>query len=441
MYLNKENVIKYQKEILKIVKGIKNKRASSKNQDDDSKTDPIVAALLLNEDGKTITSYRSEMLEGDHAEYNLFMNKLGGENHSNDILFVSLEPCSHDSRISTISCSELIVKSHIKKVYMGTFDPDPLVKGEGYTYLICNGVDVELFEEPFQKELIDINKDFFKSKIIGGDDFRRFYRDVCKNEIDKEAMAFYLMATSLDTKEKIINQPFDVLLKQIKQYNIDLQVFNQFYNDVLKKHYVYPSVINSKRTVECEIGFKLAFYKNPNRFYRGTSIRIIDKSLKLEQPPMVCAESNILSALKAIDIVIGLSKKYESGNDKKDQLFKQVLREMIINAVCHKSYNSFAPVIVVLRNNCIEIENPVDKEKVDIDALNEFSMPTNPTNGSLADIAIEVGAMEGSGKGSDDLKKYLQLFSHNGTDISNKKPYRIISDIMIVKIPYPNPVE
>ena len=444
MHLNKEDIIKYQKEVLRMAQDIKNKRTISNNQDDDSKTDPIVTALLLGEDGNTITSYRSEMIEGDHAEYNLFMNKLGGENHSGDVLFVSLEPCSHDSRLSTISCSELIVKSHIKKVYMGTFDPDPLVKGEGYTYLVCNGVDVELFEEQFQKELIDINKEFFASKIISDDDFRRFYRDVCKNEIDAEAMTLYLMTSSSDTKEKIIGLPFDALLEHVKQYYNDLlnktnemDIYEQFYKDVSKKHYVYPCIANSKRVVECETGFKLAFFKNPNRFYRGTSIRIIDKSSKIEQSPIVCSGSNLLSALKAIDIVVGLSKKNESGDDVKDQLFKRVLREMIINAVCHKSYNSFAPVIIVLRKDCIEIENPIDKEKVDIKALNNFSMPTNPINGSLADIAIDVGAMEGSGKGSDDLKKYMKLFKSDNLGINKKKPYVIISDIMVVTLPYP----
>ena len=149
------DVLEKQKKVVDKIKELRKSMEGSHDIDNKEKINPLVVALLVSPDNEEIFSYRSECFDGDHAEYNLFMNKLKGTNHSNDILFVSLEPCNHDSRINTISCSELIVKSNVKKVYMGTFDPDILVRGNGYAYLKEHGVEVELFDEKYQvKEVL-----------------------------------------------------------------------------------------------------------------------------------------------------------------------------------------------------------------------------------------------------------------------------------------------
>lgn len=444
MDISKEKLITYQREVVRMVKEIKEKRGSTKNADDNSKTDPIVAALLVSPNGNIIKSYRSEAIEGDHAEYNLFLRKLGGEDHSDDVLFVSLEPCSHDSRITTISCSELIVSAHIKKVYMGTFDPDKLVKGEGYTHLIDKGVEVELFEENFQKELIDLNKEFFISKTCSDDTFRRFLRDICKADLDFDAVVFYLMALDYRAQNKsLVGLTYESLKQLISEFRdnklkdkSEMDIYKEFYDVVKTKRYVYESIINSKRVMEGDVGFKLAFYKNPNRFYKGTCIKIINKSTKREQPPITYDKSNLISSFEAIDTVIEKTKQFSSENSKKNELFFKLIREMTLNAVCHKSYDSYSPVIITLEKKCIKFQNPIVKSKIDVDALNRFSMPTNPINGSLTDIAIDIGAMEGSGKGSDDLKKYMRFFEKPAK--TEKNLYSLTSDILIVKIPYPN---
>ena len=156
----------YQRKVVEKVKELKLKMDGNSDSDNPEKISPIVVALLVSPDGNEKMSYRSECLEGDHAEYNLFINKLIGENHSRDTLYVSLEPCNYDSRLNTISCSELIVKSGIKKVFIGSFDPDIIVRGNGYAFLKENNIDVQLFKEEYQKELIDSNWPFFSDKLF-----------------------------------------------------------------------------------------------------------------------------------------------------------------------------------------------------------------------------------------------------------------------------------
>ena len=72
-------------------------------------------------------------------------------------LICTLEPCNHIGK--TGACTEAIIESGIKKVFIGCMDPNPLVAGEGIKKLIKNGINVEVgfCEEAIQEQ----NKFFF----------------------------------------------------------------------------------------------------------------------------------------------------------------------------------------------------------------------------------------------------------------------------------------
>ncbi|MGQ9705669.1 MAG: bifunctional diaminohydroxyphosphoribosylaminopyrimidine deaminase/5-amino-6-(5-phosphoribosylamino)uracil reductase RibD [bacterium] len=57
-------------------------------------------------------------------------------------LYTTLEPCSHHGR--TPPCSEAIIKSGIKKVVVGTIDPNPSENGAGLEKLMKAGIDVQV---------------------------------------------------------------------------------------------------------------------------------------------------------------------------------------------------------------------------------------------------------------------------------------------------------
>lgn len=56
-------------------------------------------------------------------------------------LYVTLEPCCHFGR--TPPCTDLILKSGIKKVVFGALDLNPVVQGRGVEKLIANKVEIE----------------------------------------------------------------------------------------------------------------------------------------------------------------------------------------------------------------------------------------------------------------------------------------------------------
>lgn len=399
--MNNED-IRNAKKVVDKLKEVKKNNLNIHDLDNKEKVNPFVVALLVSKDGEEIFSYRSECLDGDHAEYNLFMNKLNGSNHSNDVLFVSLEPCNHDSRNNTISCSELIVKANIKKVYMGTFDPDILVRGNGYAYLKEHGVDVELFDDQFQKDLIDENWPFFKDKMFYNENSRRFLMTY-KNKLSKQAIAYYL---------ELINHFYD--------FDDEDRLYNEFYEIIIKKNYIFNEIRNSKRFVSSNEGFDLAFFENPTSKYKGAIIKIVDECELNETPSEIFNYPLIISFMKAIDFINCRIDRLIKNNKK----LKVAIRELLANAVFHKDYSSYSPIIVKIFRDKIVIANPCKPNYIDIDYLNKYDMPTNPVNGCLADIALDMKFMEGQGRGEKTLKE-MQL----------NKPYELICNILRVTIP------
>lgn len=75
-----------------------------------------------------------------HAEVKAIASVKNKELLSESTLYVNLEPCSHHGR--TPPCTDLIIKTGIKKVVIGTIDSNEKVGGQGIKRLRKNGVEV-----------------------------------------------------------------------------------------------------------------------------------------------------------------------------------------------------------------------------------------------------------------------------------------------------------
>ena len=100
---------------------------------------PLVGAILV-KDGKIIGQGFHEKFGGNHAEVNAINSCK--EEISRSVLYVTLEPCCHYGK--TPPCADLIIKNNIKKVVIGTLDPNPLVCGKGVKKLKEAGVEVKV---------------------------------------------------------------------------------------------------------------------------------------------------------------------------------------------------------------------------------------------------------------------------------------------------------
>lgn len=116
---------------------------------------PLVGAVIVKDDRIIGQGYHAKY--GDlHAERSAFANLT--EDAEGAEMYVTLEPCCHFGKQPP--CTHAIVEHKIKKVYVGSNDPNEQVAGKGITYLRDNGIEVET--EMLKEECDKLNPVFFK---------------------------------------------------------------------------------------------------------------------------------------------------------------------------------------------------------------------------------------------------------------------------------------
>lgn len=116
---------------------------------------PMVGAVIV-KNGKIIGEGYHQKYGSNHAEVNALLSAT--EDVTGAEMYVTLEPCSHYGH--TPPCAKTIVEHKIKKVYVGSSDPNPKVAGKGIEILKNGGVEVET--GVMEKECNAINPIFFK---------------------------------------------------------------------------------------------------------------------------------------------------------------------------------------------------------------------------------------------------------------------------------------
>ena len=99
---------------------------------------PMVGALVVDDDGVIVGRGAHEMAGGPHAEVIALAG--AGERARGATLYCTLEPCSHTGR--TGPCAPLVAAAGIRRAVIAMEDPNPLVHGSGLAYLRDRGVEV-----------------------------------------------------------------------------------------------------------------------------------------------------------------------------------------------------------------------------------------------------------------------------------------------------------
>lgn len=120
---------------------------------------PLVGCILIR-DGKIIGKGFHKEAGSPHAEVNAINNAISkGYSVKGTDLYVTLEPCNHFGR--TPPCTDLIIKSGIRNVFIGMQDPNPLVNGKGIRKL--QKAKINVIKDIKEKECIELNKVFLKN--------------------------------------------------------------------------------------------------------------------------------------------------------------------------------------------------------------------------------------------------------------------------------------
>ena len=115
---------------------------------------PMVGAVIVKE-GRIIGEGFHERYGEAHAERNAFASCR--EDPRGADLYVTLEPCCHYGKQPP--CTDAILEAGIRRVIIGSGDPNPLVAGKGIRILREHGVLVE--EHVLEEECRGLNEVFF----------------------------------------------------------------------------------------------------------------------------------------------------------------------------------------------------------------------------------------------------------------------------------------
>jgi len=119
------------------------------------KPNPMVGALILK--GDQIVSEGAHQKYGEaHAEINCFQ-ALKEPITNEHVMICSLEPCNHQGK--TGPCTEKIIASGIKKIIIGSLDPNPKVAGTGMKKLQDAGIEV--IQGIHEDKVKELNRFFF----------------------------------------------------------------------------------------------------------------------------------------------------------------------------------------------------------------------------------------------------------------------------------------
>ena len=118
---------------------------------------PLVGAVIV-KDGRIIGEGWHKRYGDLHAERNAFADcEARGEDCSGADMYVTLEPCCHHGKQPP--CTDAVISHGIKRVFVGSADPNPLVAGKGVQILRSHGIEV--VEDLLREECDQINQIFF----------------------------------------------------------------------------------------------------------------------------------------------------------------------------------------------------------------------------------------------------------------------------------------
>ena len=139
--------------------------------EDDKRPHPKVGAVVV-KDGKVLAVAHRGELPGCHAEYIALECKLAGSSLVDATVYTTLEPCTERNH-PKVPCAQRLVERKVKRVVIGTLDPNPKIRGLGQQILRDANIITDLFPHDLMSQVEELNRDFkrlHKAGIASGTD-------------------------------------------------------------------------------------------------------------------------------------------------------------------------------------------------------------------------------------------------------------------------------
>ena len=120
---------------------------------------PHVGVVVVPVDGDSIEAFRGEIGPGEHAEFTALERKGQSAELAGATVYTTLEPCTtrnHPKR----PCAQWLIERKVKRVVIGSLDPNPNILGRGVLQLRQANVEVAFFPPGLMASLEELNREF-----------------------------------------------------------------------------------------------------------------------------------------------------------------------------------------------------------------------------------------------------------------------------------------
>ena len=132
---------------------------ASKSISEEGRVSPKVGAVVERDGVILAGAYRGEIKKGEHAEYTLLERKLQDIDLEGATLYSTLEPCTHRNH-PKIACTDRVIARNLKRVVIGTLDPNASIRGLGELRMQDAGIEITRFDPDLVLQLRELNKEF-----------------------------------------------------------------------------------------------------------------------------------------------------------------------------------------------------------------------------------------------------------------------------------------
>lgn len=376
---------------------------SSIHDDHTDRADPFVGAIMTTADGEILArAHRCELRVGEHCEYTLIERKLVNENLKDGVLYVTLEPCTDNSRGTTKrGCATHIVRARLGQVYVGIEDPNPKIATEGIAYLREKGITVNMFSEELQEVIREDNAQFIKEKEEEAKRVEIQEAEEPKSILQKAAPGTKIGSFSKAAVGKFIetaSMPFKYPSNRFNEWGLQFGILEK------DKGSIQPTGLGLMLFGERpEITFPQTVFKVEISYGRGNpEVKDFGGALVGQLPAILDYVKD-----KALKLTMDTSKGVRE--EKSDFPF-EVLREAIANAVIHRDYTiEGATSYLYVDAQKIIVKSPgAPPPPLTIQDLQDLDAPSVSRNPKIMYIFNQMRLAEQRGVGLRKLKHLPQ---------------------------------
>jgi len=368
----------------------------------EAKEDPFVGAIVATKEGEILAkAHRGELRVGEHCEFTLLERKLRDRNLNDCVLYLTLEPCTDESRgPGKRGCATHITAARIGTVYFGIDDPNPKIAREGIRYLITKNIIVHPFDADLQEKIRQRNAEFISEKEEEAKAIRLEVKEEERTLLEKVKAGSSITGLSENALHKFISM-------SNFPYSYPSPEFNQWASDygLLEK----GSVRGDPKPTG--LGMML-FGKRPSLLYPQvvfkTEINYDTGKAEIHdfEDPLVFQLPRIIEYIK--DKALKMTIERSRGERVEVPDFPvDVIREVVGNAIVHRDYNIEGAINYL----CIDPEKIIVRSPgavappLTIDDLKQFKASWHSRNPKIMYVFNQMKLAEQRGKGISTMKQ------------------------------------